>query len=48
MPKLERLELCDNGIETGCDIIATQYPELRVLKLSGNLLNSMEEIKHLA
>ena len=47
LPKLERLELCDNGIETGCDIIATQYPELRVLKLSGNAIAEPSEIKHL-
>ena len=47
MPKLERLELCDNGIESGCDIIATQYPELRVLKLSGNAVALESEIKHL-
>jgi hypothetical protein len=47
MPKLERLELCDNGIETGCDIIATQYPELRVLKLSGNKIATADELKHL-
>ena len=48
MPKLERLELCDNGIETGFDVIATQYPELKVLKVSGNKIKSLDEIKHLA
>ena len=48
MPKLERLELCDNGIETGLDVIATQYPNLKVLKVSGNKINSMDELKHLA
>ena len=47
MPKLERLELCDNGIETGLDVIATQYPELKVLKVSGNKINSLDELKHL-
>ena len=48
MPKLERLELCDNGIETGFDVIATQYPELKVLKVSGNKIKSLDEIKHLS
>ena len=48
MPKLERLELSDNGIEIGCDVIATQYPELRVLKLTSNHIASFDEIKHLA
>ena len=48
MAKLERLELCDNGIESGFDVIAEQYPELKVLKVSGNKIKTLDEIKHLA
>ena len=45
MPKLERLELCDNGIESGFDVIATQYPDLKV---SGNKISDLKEVKHLS
>ena len=47
MPKLERLELCDNGIADGMAVIATQYPALKVLKVSGNKISTLDEVKHL-
>lgn len=47
MPKLQRLELQDNGIEKGLDVIAASYPDLRILKLSGNKISDLAEFKHL-
>ena len=48
MPKLQRLELQDNGIEKGLDFVAAAYPDLRTLKLSGNSISDLSEIKYLS
>jgi len=46
--KLERLELCDNNLvgEIGSGI-HKMYPNLRVLKLSNNKLEKLEDVKGL-
>lgn len=48
LPKLERLELNDNSLEDGFDVIARCYPELKVLKLSNNKIKVLDQVKHLA
>ena len=48
MPKLERLELNDNSLENGLDVIARCYPELKVLKLSNNKIKLLDSVKHLS
>lgn len=52
MPKLDRLELSDNRLGgTVPDMlgqIADLYPNLRILKLSGNLIKSLDELRPLA
>jgi Leucine-rich repeat (LRR) protein len=47
MPKLERLELCDNKIHATLEDLSrlsTLYPELRILKLSNNQIKSLEDV----
>ena len=48
LPKLERLELNDNALEDGFDVIARCYPELKVLKMSNNKIKVLDSVKHLA
>jgi len=49
LEKLERLEISDNKIGgAGITGIAALYPNLRVLKLSGNLIKTLDELKPLA
>lgn len=44
MPKLERLELNDNSLDGGFDIIASQYPGLKCLKMSNNKIKDISII----
>ena len=48
MPKLERLELNDNSIEKGLEVIAKCYPNLKTLKISNNKIKDLDEVKKLA
>ncbi len=51
LEKLERLELSDNKIGfsgTGVAGISELYPNLRVLKLAGNHIKTLDELKPLA
>ena len=48
MQKLERLELNDNSLEGGFDIIAKQYPGLKCLKISNNKIKDLALIAPLA
>jgi len=43
MPSIERLELCENKLSYGLEIIQKHMPKLRLLKLANNFFNS---IKH--
>ena len=48
MEKLVKLELQDNKISAGLDIIAERCPNLEVLKLTNNYLMSLNEVKKLS
>lgn len=43
LPALERIELSDNKISGTLEVLA-QYPELKVIKLAGNKIKSLEDI----
>lgn len=47
LPKLMRLELCYNKIESGLEALV-QYPLLRILKMRYNNIATFEAIKPLA
>ncbi len=47
LPKLMRLELCYNKIESGLEVLC-QYPLLRILKMRYNSISTFEAIKPLA
>jgi len=47
LPKLMRLELCYNKIESGLEVLC-QYPLLRILKMRYNNISTFEAIKPLA
>lgn len=44
MPKLKKLDLQDNKLQTGLEYIADRCKQLEVLKLSGNLISNVNEI----
>lgn len=48
MPKLERLELNDNALDGGFDIIGSLYPGLKVLKMSNNRLKEVDIVGKLS
>jgi hypothetical protein len=48
MPKLERLDLNDNFIEDGFDLIAERCIELKTLKICNNKIKDINQINFLA
>lgn len=47
LPKLMRLELCYNNIESGLETL-TQYPLLRIVKMRYNQIKEFDVLKPLA
>jgi len=42
MPMIERLELCDNKLSCGLEVIFKHAPKLRLLKLANNFFSSVK------
>lgn len=47
MSKLERIDLNDNSIEDGLDLIVANFHDLRTLKISNNKIKDFQQIEHL-
>uniref|UniRef100_A0A8C5R0C8 Acidic leucine-rich nuclear phosphoprotein 32 family member n=1 Tax=Leptobrachium leishanense TaxID=445787 RepID=A0A8C5R0C8_9ANUR len=48
LPKLRKLELSDNGISGGLDVLAERCPNLTYLNLSGNKIKDLSTVEALA